>query len=338
MGKQKVTMPQPTSGLRRTALAIAVWILMAGGAESDVVEGVNDLTGFTSSQELVPPLEGSSTADLQVVGTPKNHVLGSAGADPVQLQSKEVANGTGEQVTSDTDTPLAPTGKDKNHQLRSELDEMRSKMKATEERHGKEMKATEERHEKEMKATKERHGKEIAKLKTLVNANVQFKPRATNADLNVRLLPAARPIHHQDNGEDDEDLSLSDNEHDSTEPLQWHKNGWHCSSISSSRDACQVPLSPELGERKSKGSNQKAKAADAAVENKVQKVKKEEKKVKKKVKKKEARKQVKKEEKKKETKKEAKKAKKETKKEAKKAKKKAAVATKPQPNSCDWKK
>jgi len=62
---------------------------MTGGAESDVVEGVNDLTGFTSSQELVPPLEGSSTADLQVVGTPKNHVLGSAGADPVQLQSKE---------------------------------------------------------------------------------------------------------------------------------------------------------------------------------------------------------------------------------------------------------
>merc|ERR1712166_1581164 len=114
MGKQKVTMPQPTSGLRRTALAIAVWILMAGGAESDVVEGVNDLTGTTSSQELVPPLEGSSTADLQVVNTPKNHVLGSAGADPVQLQSV----GTGEQVTPDTDhgahrgeqdTSLAPT-------------------------------------------------------------------------------------------------------------------------------------------------------------------------------------------------------------------------------------
>ena len=36
----------------------------------------------------------------------------------------------------------------------------------------------------------------------------------------------------------------------STEPFQWHKNGWHCCSISSSRDAsaCQVPLSPELGE------------------------------------------------------------------------------------------
>merc|ERR1712166_1258589 len=317
MGKQKVTMPQPTSGLRRTALAIAVWILMAGGAESDVVEGVNDLTGTTSPQELVPPFEGSSTTDLQVVGAPKNHALGrSAGADPVQLQSEEVANGTGEQVTPDTDTPLAPTGKDKNRQLRSELDQMRSKMKATEERHGKEMKATEERHEKEMKATEERHGKEIAKLKTLLYANVQSKPRATNADVNARLLPAARPIHHQDNGEDDEDLSLSDNEHDSTEPFQWHKNGWHCSSISSSRDACQVPLSPELGERKSKGSNQKAKAADAAVENKVRKVKKEEKEAKReaekkeaKVKKKEARKQVKKEEKKKETKKEAKKAK-----------------------------
>merc|ERR1712195_270184 len=164
---------------------------------------------------------------------------------------------------------------------------MRSKMKATEERHGKEMKATEER-----------HGKEIAKLKTLVNANVQSKPRATNADVNARLLPAARPIHHQDNGEDDEDLSLSDNEYDFTEPFQWHKNGWHCSSISSSRDACQVPLSPELGERKSKGSNQKAKAADAAVENKEEKeakreAEKKEAKVKKKVKKKEARKQVK---------------------------------------------
>merc|ERR1711865_1264097 len=73
---------------RQTALfAIAVWILMTGGAESDVVEGVTDLTGTTSSQELVPPLEESSTADLQVVGAPKNHVLGSAGADPVQLQS-----------------------------------------------------------------------------------------------------------------------------------------------------------------------------------------------------------------------------------------------------------
>ena len=50
---------------------------------------------------------------------------------------------------------------------------------------------------------------------------------------------------------DDEDLSLSDNEHaslDFTEPFQWRKNGWHCSSISSSRDACQVPISPELGE------------------------------------------------------------------------------------------
>ena len=39
---------------------------LLGGAESDVVERVNDLRGSTSSQELVPPLEGSSTADLQV--------------------------------------------------------------------------------------------------------------------------------------------------------------------------------------------------------------------------------------------------------------------------------
>merc|ERR1740117_2119718 len=88
-------MPRQTSGLRRrrTALfAIAVWILMTGGAESDVVERVNDLRVSTSSQELVPPLEGSSTADLQqVVGAPKNHDLGSAGADAVQLQSKGVA-------------------------------------------------------------------------------------------------------------------------------------------------------------------------------------------------------------------------------------------------------
>jgi len=140
-------MPRPTSGLRRrrTALfAIAVLILMTGGAESDVVEGANDPRSSTSSQELVPPLEGSSTADLQVVGAPKNHDLGSAGADPVQLQSEG---------------------------------------------------------------------------------------------------------DNEDNGEDDEDLSLSDNEHaslDFTEPFQWRKNGWHCSSISSSRDACQFPLSPEL--------------------------------------------------------------------------------------------
>merc|ERR1740117_2226366 len=88
-------MPRQTSGLRRrrTALfAIAVWILMTGGAESDVVERVNDLRGSTSSQDLVPPLEGSSTADLQqVVGAPKDHDLGSAGADPVQLQSEGVA-------------------------------------------------------------------------------------------------------------------------------------------------------------------------------------------------------------------------------------------------------
>merc|ERR1740117_2621546 len=85
-------MPRQTSGLRRrrTALfAIAVWILMTGGAESDVVEVVNDLRVSTSSQELVPPLEGSSTADLQqVLGAPTNHDLGSAGADPVQLQSE----------------------------------------------------------------------------------------------------------------------------------------------------------------------------------------------------------------------------------------------------------
>merc|ERR1712086_1164848 len=121
-----------------------------------------------------------------------------------------------------------------------------------------------------------------------------------------------------DNGEDDEDLSLSDNEHDSTEPFQWHKNGWHCSSISSSRDACQVPLSPELGERKSKGSNQKAKAADTAVENKVQKVKKEEKEVKREAEKKEAK--VKKKVKKKEEKKAEKKAKKKAEKKAKKKK------------------
>merc|ERR1740117_1744332 len=140
-------MPRPRSSLRRrrTALfAIAVWILVTGGAESDVVEVVNDLRVSTSSQELVPPLEGSSTADLQVVGAPKNHDLGSAGADPVQLQSEG---------------------------------------------------------------------------------------------------------DNEDNGEDDEDLSLSDNEHASlyfTEPFQWRKNGWHCSSISSSRDACQFPLSPEL--------------------------------------------------------------------------------------------
>merc|ERR1712195_258141 len=188
MGSHLCTMPPRISlRWRRTALfAIAVWILMTGGAESDVVEGVNDLTGFTSPQELVPPFEGSSTTDLQqVVGAPKNHALGrSAGADPVQLQSEEVANGTGEQVTPDTDTPLAPTGKDKNRQLRSELDQMRSKMKATEERHGKEMKATEER-----------HGKEIAKLETLVNANMQPDPRAANADVKARLLPAARPMH-----------------------------------------------------------------------------------------------------------------------------------------------
>merc|ERR1740117_168449 len=142
-------MPRPRSSLRRrrTALfAIAVWILVTGGAESDVVEVVNDLRVSTSSQELVPPLEGSSTADLQVVGAPKNHDLGSAGADPVQLQSEG---------------------------------------------------------------------------------------------------------DNEDNGENDEDLSVSDNEHASlyfTEPFQWRKNGWHCSSISSSRDACQVPISPELGE------------------------------------------------------------------------------------------
>jgi len=193
---------------------------MTGGAESDVVEGVNDLTGTTSSQELVPPLEGSSTADLQVVGAPKNHVLGSAGADPVQLQSV----GTGEQVTPDTDpgahrdeqdTPLAPTGNDENRQLRTELEAVRTTMKATD----------------------ERHGKEIAKLKTLVNANVQSEPRAVNADVNA--LPDARPMHRGD----EEDLSLSDNEHaslDFTEPFQWRKNAWHCSSISSSHDACQV--------------------------------------------------------------------------------------------------
>ena len=56
---------------------------------------------------------------------------------------------------------------------------------------------------------------------------------------------------NEDNSEDDEDLSLSDNEHaslDFTDSFQWRKNGWHCSSISSSRDACQVPISPELGE------------------------------------------------------------------------------------------
>merc|ERR1740117_2271037 len=84
-------MPRPRSSLRRrrTALfAIAVWILMTGGAESDVVEGVNDLRGSTSSQGLVPPLEGSSTSDLQVFGAPKNHDLGSTGAYAVQLQSK----------------------------------------------------------------------------------------------------------------------------------------------------------------------------------------------------------------------------------------------------------
>jgi len=93
-----------------------------------------------------------------------------------------VANGTGEQVTPDSDTPLAPTGKYR--QLRTEFEEMRSTMKATEERHGKEMKATEER-----------HGKEIAKLEMLVNANVQSEPRAANADVKARLLPAARPMH-----------------------------------------------------------------------------------------------------------------------------------------------
>merc|ERR1712086_1003065 len=87
-------MPRPTSGLRRrrTALfAIAVSFLMTGGAESDVVEGVNDLRGSTSCQELVPPLEGSSTAELQVVGAPQNHDLGSAGADAVTLQSEGAA-------------------------------------------------------------------------------------------------------------------------------------------------------------------------------------------------------------------------------------------------------
>merc|ERR1740117_1519081 len=78
-----------------------------------------------------------------------------------------VANGTDEQVTPDSDTPLAPTRKDENRQLRTELDQMHSTMKATEEGHGK-----------EMKATKERHGKEIAKLKTLVHANMQSEPRA----------------------------------------------------------------------------------------------------------------------------------------------------------------
>merc|ERR1712166_1614614 len=68
MGFNEQSMPRPRSSLRwrRTALfAIAVWILMTGEAESDVVEGVNDLRGSTSSQELVPPLEGSSTAESQ---------------------------------------------------------------------------------------------------------------------------------------------------------------------------------------------------------------------------------------------------------------------------------
>merc|ERR1740117_1465118 len=101
-------MPRPRSSLRRrrTALfAIAVWILMTGGAESDVVEGVNDLRGSTSLQELVPPLEGSSTADLQVVGAPKNHDLGSAGADAVQLQSEgdNEDNGEDEEDLSPSD-------------------------------------------------------------------------------------------------------------------------------------------------------------------------------------------------------------------------------------------
>ena len=99
-----------------------------------------------------------------------------------------VANGTDEQLTPDSDTPLAP-----NRQLRTELDEM--------------MKATEERHGKEMKATEERHGKEIAKLKTLINANVQSEPRAANADVNARLIPAGRPRHHHglvnENGEEE---------------------------------------------------------------------------------------------------------------------------------------
>lgn len=146
----------------------------------------------------------------------------------MQLQSV----GTGEQVTPDTDhgahrgeqeTPLAPTRNDENRQLRTELEAMRTTMKAT----------------------NERHGKEIAKLKTLVNANVQSEPRAANADVNARLLPDARPMHRGD----EEDLSLSNNEHaslDFTEPFRWRKNAWHCSSTSSSRDSCQVLLSPEL--------------------------------------------------------------------------------------------
>merc|ERR1740117_833601 len=70
-----------------------------------------------------------------------------------------LANGTDEQVTSDSDTPLAPTGKGENRQLRTELDQMHSTMKATE----------------------ERHGKEIAKLKTLINANARLLPDAKAA-------------------------------------------------------------------------------------------------------------------------------------------------------------
>merc|ERR1740130_1425093 len=92
-----------------------------------------------------------------------------------------VANDTGEQVTPDSDTPLAP--KYENRQLRTELEEMRNTMKATE----------------------ERHGKEIAKLETLVNANVQSEPRAADADVNARLLPAARPMHYHGQEFADED-------------------------------------------------------------------------------------------------------------------------------------
>jgi len=86
-----------------------------------------------------------------------------------------VANGTDEQATPDSDTPLAPTGKDENRQLRTELDQMHITMKATE----------------------ERHGKEIAKLKTLINANVQSEPRAANADSNARLLQDAKGSKHR---------------------------------------------------------------------------------------------------------------------------------------------
>merc|ERR1740117_592817 len=78
---------------RATLFAIAVWLLVIGVAESDLVEGVTELGGSMLNQEQVLPHEASSTADLQMLSnkvarTPINRMLGSAGAGRRRKLSK----------------------------------------------------------------------------------------------------------------------------------------------------------------------------------------------------------------------------------------------------------